>query len=260
MPQRTSLPASLSLPDEVYEQASIYQLGSMTGLFMPTFSNLFVLIGIVIGSIIIDLILLIGIIYFTGVVIYYLALFPLFVLIGAIGAFPNHNLRIYVFDNGLLRAKGKRYEVARWDEITEVWQKSGRNSYRISAFTCLLKLQDGRTLKLTDAVRFVHYLAGIVQEEVGAKLLPTALLTYKSGETVRFGKINVNIQGINNGKELVPWNQVDSLFAKEGQLFVQKHGRLLKWSVVKVNEIPNLGVLAALVDSIVKDSGSQQTS
>ncbi len=251
MTQRISVPAGISVPDEVYQQAKTYQLGEMTRFFKPRFSNLFALLGLVLGSLVGDILLLVGIAYLTGIVFYYLVLFPIFVLIMAIGALPNHNLRIYVFVHGFIRAKGKRYEVVRWDNVEEVWQQERLNNYVPSAFTCTLRLRDGRTLKLGDALRFIYDLTTIIQAEVAKQQLPQAIAAYKAGEPVRFGKVTVDVRGINNGKELIPWDQAEAIAVKEGKVVVLKYGRPLKWSPIKEQETPNLSLLMSLVEHVV---------
>ena len=67
-----------------------------------------------------------------------------------------------------------------------------------------------------------------------------------------FGKANVNMQGLNNGKELVPWDQIARIATEQGNLCTEKNGQQIVWSSVKSAEIPNLSVLIALADYVVQ--------
>jgi hypothetical protein len=73
------------------------------------------------------------------------------------------------------------------------------------------------------------------------------------GETLSFGKVNVNIQGVNNGKEMIPWDQIDAIETRNGLIVVQKYGRVMKWSTVRERETPNVYVLQNLVDYAIKN-------
>ena len=252
LPQQSIAPRGTRVPQAIYEQASKYQLGEPTRTFKPRISNPLLIIIIVLGSIILDIIVLAAIAYFTGFVFYILLFFPLMVAFWAVRALRTFNVRFYVFKNGFIYARGRRYLVVCWDQVIAVFQKHAAGRYG-SSHTYTVRVQEGRKIQIGDAVNGVVDLGTMIQREVTNLLLPRAIASYKSGETLSFGKVNVNIQGVNNGKEMIPWDQIDAIETRNGLIVVQKYGRVMKWSTVRERETPNVYVLQNLVDYAIKN-------
>jgi hypothetical protein len=252
MSQIAISPRGTRVPQAIYKQASTYQLGELTRTFKPIISNPLLIIAIVLGGIILDIIVLAAIAYFTGFVFYILLFFPLMVAFWAVRALRTFNVRCYVFKNGFIYARGRKYRVVRWDQIVAVFQKHAAGRYS-SSHTYTVRVQEGREIQIGDAVNRVIDLGAMIQREVTKLLLPRAIASYKSGETLSFGKVNVNRQGVNNGKEMIPWDQIDAIEVRSGLIVVQKYGRVMKWSTVREHETPNVYILQNLVDYAVKN-------
>jgi hypothetical protein len=252
MSQIAISPRGTRVPQAIYKQASTYQLGELTRTFKPIISNPLLIMAIVLGGIILDIIVLAAIAYFTGFVFYILLFFPLMVAFWAVRALRTFNVRCYVFKNGFIYARGRKYRVVRWDQIVAVFQKHAAGRYS-SSHTYTVRVQEGREIQIGDAVNRVIDLGAMIQREVTKLLLPRAIASYKSGETLSFGKVNVNRQGVNNGKEMIPWDQIDAIEVRSGLIVVQKYGRVMKWSTVREHETPNVYILQNLVDYAVKN-------
>jgi hypothetical protein len=252
MSQLAISPRGTRVPQAIYKQASTYQLGELTRTFKPIISNPLLIIAIVLGGIILDIIVLAAIAYFTGFVFYILLFFPLMVAFWAVRALRTFNVRCYVFKNGFIYARGRKYRVVSWDQIVAVFQKHTAGRYS-SSHTYTVRVQEGREIQIGDAVNRVIDLGAMIQQEVTKLLLPRAIASYKSGETLSFGKVNVNRQGVNNGKEMIPWDQIDAIEVRSGLIVVQKYGRVMKWSTVREHETPNVYILQNLVDYAVKN-------
>jgi len=240
------------VPQAIYEQASTYQLGELTRTFKPIISNPLLIIAVLLGGIILDIIVLAAIAYFTGFVFYILLFFPLMVAFWAVRALRTFNVRCYVFKNGFIYARGRKYRAVRWDQIVAVFQKQTAGRYS-SSHTYTVRVQEGREIQIGDAVNRVIDLGAMIQREATKLLLPRVIASYKSGETLSFGKVNVNIQAVNNGKEMIPWDQIDAIETRNGLIVVQKYGRVMKWSTVRERETPNVYVLQNLVDYAIKN-------
>src|SRR5260221_14018004 len=139
------------VPQAIYKQASTYQLGELTRTFKPIISNPLLIITIVLGGIILDIIVLATIAYFTGFVFYILLFFPLMVAFWAVRALRTFNVRFYVFKNGFIYARGRRYLVVCWDQVIAVFQKHTAGRYS-SSHTYIVRVQDGREIQIYDAV------------------------------------------------------------------------------------------------------------
>jgi len=252
MSQLAMAPKGTRVPQPIYEQASTYQLGELTRTFKPSISNPLLIMAIVLGGIILDIIVLAAIAYFTGFVFYILLFFPLMVAFWAMRALRTFNMRFYVFKNGFIYARGRKYRVVHWDQVVAVFQKHTASRYS-SSHTYTVRVQEGRVIQIGDAVNRVIDLGTMIQREVTNLLLPRAIASYKDGETLSFGRVNVTIQGVNNGKEMIPWDQMDAIEVRNGLIVVQKYGRVMKWSTVREHETPNVYVLQNLVDYAVKN-------
>jgi len=126
-----------------------------------------------------------------------------------------------------------------------------RNRYGTS-FTYTVQRNDGKIIQQGTPLVNSRDMGIHIMREMTKIHLPQAKMAYEAGQTLTFGKINVNMQGINNGRELVPWNQIGRLTTNNGIINIEKDGRVLKWSSVKAADIPNLSVLIALVNYIVR--------
>jgi len=253
------LPTKKHIPEEIAQQALLYKLGEPVKIYKtqsPLVSIAFILGSLLITVAIFALAIFINSIATNFRIVYVVALAPLFVIIYAIRSLITGGLRAYLYTEGFLHARGKRYDVVRWEQIEHVWYKRGKHSYG-SALTVTLCLYDGKTLKLDDTIGFVHALLYSIQEHVSKRQVPKKLADFQHKKVVTFGKINVEERGVNNGQELVPWDQIDKLDTTEdGLIVVIKHGRPLKWSPIKVQDTPDLLTLITLVDVIVKERNS----
>jgi len=183
---------------------------------------------------------------------------PGLVLVGVgIWAFTQwrlkRTLRVLVFPDGLVHTRGAKTNVFRWDEIESVWESAqkarptSRTVYR--AYTIVD--HDGRKAVLTGDFVGVKALGDTIQREVSERLLPHALEAFEAGETVRFGKLSLSNEGLSNGRETVPWDQVEEVKLERGTITVRKEGKWLSWANVTVGGTPNVFVFLTMVDRIV---------
>ncbi|MFL5627236.1 MAG: DUF6585 family protein [Ktedonobacteraceae bacterium] len=63
---------------------------------------------------------------------YILLFFPLMVAFWAVRALRTFNVRFYVFKNGFIYARGRKYRVVRWDQVVAVFQKHTAGRYSSS--------------------------------------------------------------------------------------------------------------------------------
>jgi hypothetical protein len=234
---------------EITQLVEIQQLGQLYKVYKSP--HPLKLIAMIIGSLLLLIGVFVAIVYLTQGVLGVALFFPIFVIFYAVRTLLKGNLHLYVYTNGLIWRRGNRYEAARWDQIESIMRRRGQTQYG-SALTCTLRLTDGRTLKINDALKPIEQLAMIIQNEFRRVRLPQAIATFERGEPVTFGKIQIDHQGLSNGKELIPWDQIDKMAIKQGLVVAEKNGRPIKWSKVKESETPNLYVLGSLVDHIVQ--------
>jgi len=250
MAQTTYTTPGQEAPGEIYQQAAQNGLGELAAVYKPRFTNSFLILGIALAITIIDIAAIV-VIYEIGFIVYYLVAIPIIAIIWAINTLGSANLRVYIFTTGFIRAKGRKGEVVRWDQVQAIWEKVTRSRYSTS-FTYTVQRADGQTFKQGSPLQNSRDMGLRMMREISKLHLPAAQAAYRAGQTLSFGRITVNQQGLSNGKVIVPWNQLSNVAVQSGKVYIEKDGYRLNWSPVRSAEVPNLSVLIALVKSIVQ--------
>jgi len=153
-----------SLPSIVQQQAAVFWLGYPNAVYQPTLSNPFAVIAVFIGLIVLD-VFAIAFIWSLGYSAFGLLLVPILLLIRFVPAFLNSNLRVYVFTEGLIRAKGKSIDVIRWDQVASVKtgiRRRGRSGY---TYTYTVYRRDGAVYEFGPALSGAVLLGKTIEEE-----------------------------------------------------------------------------------------------
>ncbi len=263
MIQQHQVQAHSDTPQNVYAQATAYQLGAQGTTYKPLLPNALAAIGMMIGVIIADIILLYFIAVATGYIFYILIVIPIVAVIYGIYALIDSNLRVYQFANGLIRAKGEQLDVIRWDAVAFVTQNVRRRGYYYiwggvlaAAFanrngtphSVTVQRIDGAVFKFNGTLRHVAQLIQTIQTAVMQEHMPRAMAAYNAGSPVTFGPLTLGQQGLSNGRELLPWNEVQSVDIKQGQVLVKKVGKTFSWANINIGQIPNVFVFMSMIN------------
>jgi hypothetical protein len=109
-----------------------------------------------------------------------------------------------------------------------------------------LRATPGVTTEVT-----IEQLGRLLQDGVTRVRLPEAFRLFNAGQTITFGPVAVSPAGISDGKQLVPWSEVQDVQIRRGIVTVKKAGKWLAWKTVFVRKIPNYRVFDALVRAIL---------
>lgn len=259
--QNTQMRNHYELPTIVAQQAGASGLGAPLGVYRPLLSSNLAIIGMVVGLIAADILLLFAFVIFTGYLLYVLIYTPVLAIVYGIYAFTIRNLRVYEFSNGLILVKSNRMDPIRWDQVTSVTQQQRRrgayyfwggiiggaiaSNNPVQSFT--VHRADGASFKFTGALRGLRRLHQNVQQAVTRLHLPKAIATYNSGAPVPFGPFTVSLQGLSNGRISMLWEEVQNVEIKQGQVIIKKAGKALAWAKINISQIPNLLVFMGLV-------------
>jgi hypothetical protein len=256
-----------SLPPEIYQSASAYQLGQQpSAVYRVTTGGRRIAGGIV--FIIVGVLLVVaGFAVMTqstdnsvgGIA---LALFGGCFIVGAIYMFLYgtiyKNWGVYVFEQGFLFKKGNETpQPFRWDQIEAVWYQVTRH-YRNGIYTGTthryrVRRKDGYQIVLNDRFTNVGQLGDTISNQVTKILLPQVIAAYNAGQTITFGPLSVNRQGLLNVLgNLLPWSEITGIEIQRGYVAVSRAGKWLKWSNQPVANIPNVFVFIALVKSLLR--------
>jgi hypothetical protein len=241
-------------------QEATANLGRLQGRFVAKSTPFFAIIGIVMMF----LAALVGAQYFTttskvmdreGMLIFA-------IIFGVLGALPvrswlmRRGKVIEVYEQGLARIQGKQVKVTRWDDIDAVWQRITRHyhsgMYTGTTYVYTIQARNGERFNVSQIYKDIEALGQIIQSEVTARQLPPIVRAYQSGQTVNFGKLSLNTQGLIFKDKQLAWNQIQDLKIDRGYISVkQEGGRWFNWAQVTADSVPNLFVFLALIDNIV---------
>jgi hypothetical protein len=81
----------------------------------------------------------------------------------------------------------------------------------------------------------------------------------QDGHTLTFGRFAVGMEGLQFGKSVLPWSEVDYVWAENGKVMVRKRGKLLNWCAIKAEKVPNVCLFLALAkERLEKDTAAPQ--
>lgn len=259
-----------SMPPEIYQSASAYQLGQQPSAeYRVTTRKMRVIGGIVF--------LIIG--AFLGVIGFgvmsqpsassdgsfggiFLVIFGGCFIFAAIYYFLYgliyKSWGVYVFEHGFLFKKGNEApQPFRWDQVEAVWYQVTRH-YRNGIYTGTthryrVRRKDGYQIVLNDRFTNVGQLGDTINNQVTKVLLPQVIAAYNAGQTITFGPLSVNRQGLLNVLgNLLPWSEITGIDIQRGYVAVSRAGKWLKWSNQPVANIPNVFVFIALVKTLLR--------
>ena len=139
-------------------------------------------------------------------------------------AWRSRNLRVLVFPEGVVRIQGTETETFFWDHVETVWRKRLTNEWRKAlppgTLVYSVDLRDGRTVEFDDHLPDFVQLAELIERYTFSPLMRPAQTHFDAGQTVIFGRLRLNQQGLSNEKETLPWHQIKSIdITREGQGF-----------------------------------------
>jgi hypothetical protein len=176
------------------------------------------------------------------------------------------------FDAGLVRQDfGQAPEVFGWDQITTVHESvtnryyNGR--YDTTNFAYRLTRADGASTTLkahyrdpdlhsspaavagTPQGRLYAALGRAVCDHVTQRLLPGAVQSLKSGESLTFDDVTIDANGFQQGKHMVPWAMIREVTVDKGWLTVKRADKRRAVYQREVSRIPNFTLFITLVES-----------
>jgi len=252
--------ANTDTPANIYEQATAYQLGALGTTYKPVLSSALAVLGMMAGVLVVDAVLFyLNLILLTGYDLGILLIISIIVIIYGIHAFNDVNLRVYQFANGLIRAKGAKLDVIRWDQVVSIVQNvqligyyggligmMARNS--ASTNTVVVQRNDGATFKFGSTLRHVIQLIQTIQGAVTQAHMPKAMAAYNAGSPVVFGMFILSQQGLNNWRGTIPWNEVQSVDIKNGHVIIKQVGKTFNWANARIATVPNALVFMSMIN------------
>lgn len=124
-------------------------------------------------------------------------------------AWRDRDLRVRVYEGGLVQRKGGTERTVLWEEVASV-NRTAIQSRRAGVVVrttnlCTLTIDGGETLQFSDAtLQDVSVLCATVQERALVPLLKMAAMKLQSGESFSFGKLSASKVGLDTGRATIP--------------------------------------------------------
>ncbi len=168
----------------------------------------------------------------------------------------NRGAQLYLCSDGVMRIQGGQVQAIRWDQMTSIqrtfteFSVSGGKSYLLKQY--ILLRPDGTQLVLDNSFGKFKECGAAIEQQVTTRFLSGALTAFQSGQLLTFGPIGVSTQGVSaqNGQKVLPWAELKQIQVRNWELKVKKEGAFLDWEIIPISGMPNLCVLAALLNSI----------
>jgi len=163
----------------------------------------------------------------------------------------------YTFERGMLLKRGQQAPVVyRWEDIAIIWRNSGTTWYNRRQMSNLIQSMYAHTLQLHNGDKYTLTRFNINQETLGKIIkeqivpLQTAAIipAFRAGQTITFGTVQTNQQGIAVNKRVLSWSQIKSVALQGNRLVIYDITQRTPWCRLPAERIPNLFLLFALAD------------
>jgi hypothetical protein len=172
------------------------------------------------------------------------------------------NQQIHLFQQGIVIDKGKQVQAFAWNQAAEVWQSITRNyrhgSYVGTTYTYTLRRVDGYQIKLGNLTKDIAELGPAIAQGITRELVPRALHVIQTGQTLTFASLSINQQGIGNGRDFIPWSQVQPVSVNQGRVTIKKTGTSRVWATAMVAKIPNFLVFTVVAEEMLRQAGGSR--
>jgi hypothetical protein len=171
-------------------------------------------------------------------------------------AYVNWNKGVAVYERGFAIRDRKGIQAWRWEEVVSLTAAVTRH-YTNGIYTgtthiySLFNRQNQR-LVVNDIYTKVEELAKAIQDGIYPILYDQAAKQYNAGQRLVFGPVAISKNGIQVGKKVYPWTEVQQVSIERGILRVSKKGGgWFSGAGASATGIPNLNVLLNIIHQVV---------
>ncbi|HEY6539823.1 MAG TPA: DUF6585 family protein [Ktedonobacteraceae bacterium] len=155
--------------------------------------------------------------------------------------------------------KSHQVQAFPWRQTAEVRQSITRNYrngiYVGTTYIFTLRREDGYQVKLGNLTKGIAELGPAIAQGITRELVPRAFHAIQAGQTLSFAPFSINQQGISNGRESLPWSQVQAVNVKQGRVTVMRVEMSRAWGTATVAKIPNFLVFIVIAEELRKQAG-----
>jgi hypothetical protein len=169
------------------------------------------------------------------------------------GLFVWHRGRVLAFpwdEVEAIQIRGLPAKSAQNRSEDSIWFDLRLSEKRVFGTTLTLTRVDGEQIKLSSTLDGFGELGRRTQEETYRRLFPEHLAAVRSGQTIAFGPIKCDENGITVGKQMLPWKEFNEIVRQSDKLEIKRAGKKKKrFSVCEFKLVVNPHVLIGLSDA-----------
>ena len=172
------------------------------------------------------------------------------------GAFSNWRKGVMLYERGFAYNDRKGLQTWHWEDVVSLTSAITRHYtngiYTHTTHIYVLTNRQNQKLRLADSIVKVEELAKTIEASIYPLLYAPAADQYNSGQTVVFGPLSINKQGITIYKKTYPWTDVKEVSIQRGMVKVaKKDGGWFSGASASAAAIPNLRVFLTMVQQVV---------
>ncbi len=162
---------------------------------------------------------------------------------------PFRGKTVTLYEQGMLCSEKGRCEVMLWHEVGTIWLKTadttGVPQYEVQRI-------DGYVFRFERTFPCASQLLTILEREVMHRLFAHCLDRYRRGQSITFGALRINQQGISvePHKHILPWLQVKYIDAYNDVVSIRLKHHSTPIASIPLSAIPNVCVLESLIRHI----------
>lgn len=169
-----------------------------------------------------------------------------------------------VYQNGIVITEDGVLNPIAWDDVAVFYsmefERFSRNKFNFNRdkessmgvyHFYRLQTTGGQTFKFDDQILRANQLGNIIERETVPRLRPIIQQRFAAGETINFGRIEVNQQGITIPKKsLLPWNNVSVMLVEweRTRLIIEEKDNPVKWGKIDLAHIGNLELFLEIAE------------
>jgi hypothetical protein len=161
---------------------------------------------------------------------------------------------VCIFERGIVTFDARKARAYPWDGVKALFEREVdlhlHGGYIGTTHHVRLRFEDGRKITLDHTFAEIAQLASLVRTRVDEFQLADFRDKLNQGQTVSFDGVEVHATGVNNGRELVTWDQIESVAIDTDRAYhvvVRKTGQKSPWLKKLVPRFPNLSAFMHLL-------------
>jgi hypothetical protein len=168
-------------------------------------------------------------------------------------AYLNRHMRVLVLEEGFVCFRPDQVFTCRWDDVA--WTREDIKQTPLAQVRELtLRSHAGEEWKLskaTDLVRDFQRLIEVIERKVAEVSLAECLDKLRAGQTLHFGVLKLNTEGVASDDRALSWSEVASIHEERGhRITIEKHGAWTTWAAVGTNEVCNKRLFLELAEEL----------